>query len=171
MTFVQGDEVTWPDQKNLPTYYLPTYLPAYPPTHLPTNLRKHPQGVILEPCDNWDIWSAAMIWHLGCCDIRNTDYNTDNWEPGFMTIFVTWHLIVTLDSNSCDVWGWHGTWVVAESTAGGRNACQHRCGIVDHYCAQPCQAGSLARLHLGSKMKVALRTGLLIGEGGAVPIT
>ena len=35
----------------------------------------------------------------------STDYNTVNWEPGFMTIFVTWQLIVTLDSirNSCDV--------------------------------------------------------------------
>ena len=39
------------------------------------------------------------------CDIWDTDYNTDNWEPGIMTIFVTWQLIVTLDSirNSCDV--------------------------------------------------------------------
>ena len=39
------------------------------------------------------------------CDIWDTDYNTDNWEPGFMTIFVTWQLIVTLDSirNYCDV--------------------------------------------------------------------
>ena len=39
-------------------------------------------------------------------DIWDTDYNTDdNWEPGFMTIFVTWHLIVTLDSihNFCNV--------------------------------------------------------------------
>ena len=35
-----------------------------------------------------------------------TDYNTDNWEPGLMTIFVAWQLIVTLDSirNSCDVY-------------------------------------------------------------------
>ena len=35
-----------------------------------------------------------------------TDYNTDIWDPGFMTIFVAWQLIVTLDSirNSCDVW-------------------------------------------------------------------
>ena len=43
---------------------------------------------ILETCDIWDI---------GC--------NSDNWEPEFMTIFVTWQLIVTLDSirNSCDV--------------------------------------------------------------------
>ena len=42
---------------------------------------------------------------MGTCDICNTDYNTDNWEPGLMTIFVTWQLIVTLDSirNSCDV--------------------------------------------------------------------
>ena len=39
------------------------------------------------------------------CDIWDTDYNSDNWEPEFMTIFVTWQLRVTLDSirNSCDV--------------------------------------------------------------------
>ena len=39
------------------------------------------------------------------CDIWDTDYNWDNWEPEFMTIFVTWQLRVTLDSirNSCDV--------------------------------------------------------------------
>ena len=44
--------------------------------------------IILETCDLWDI-----------------DYNSDNWEPEFMTIFVTWQLRVTLDSirNSCDV--------------------------------------------------------------------
>ena len=46
MTFVQSDEVTWPDQKKT----------------------------------------------LRCCDIWDTDYNTDNWEPEFMTIFVTWQL-------------------------------------------------------------------------------
>ena len=46
------------------------------------------EKTILKTCDNWD-----------------TDYNSDNWEPEFMTIFVTWQLIVTLDSirNSCDV--------------------------------------------------------------------
>ena len=40
------------------------------------------------------------------CDIWDTDYNYDNWEPEFMTIFVTLQLRVTLDSirNSCDVW-------------------------------------------------------------------
>ena len=39
------------------------------------------------------------------CDIWDTDYNYDNWEPEFMTMFVTWQLRVTLDSirNSCDV--------------------------------------------------------------------
>ena len=39
------------------------------------------------------------------CEIWDTDYNFDNWEPGFMTICVTWQLRVTLDSirNSCDV--------------------------------------------------------------------
>ena len=53
-----------------------TYLlPTYLPSCLPTYL----------PCD--------------------TNYNTDNWEPGLMIIFVTWQLSVTLDSirNSCDV--------------------------------------------------------------------
>ena len=67
-------------------------------------------------CDSRDLWP---LWHLfrvmrwpdltkkplRCCDIWDTDYNTDNWEPEFMTIFVIWQLIVTLDSirNSCDV--------------------------------------------------------------------
>ena len=49
------------------------------------------------------------IWQLPICiyTIWDTDYNSDNWEPEFMTIFVTWQLIVTLDSirNSCDVLG------------------------------------------------------------------
>ena len=47
--------------------------------------------------DNWN-WDT------------DTD-NSDNWEHEFMTIFVNWQLIVTLDSirNSCDVYfkiGW-----------------------------------------------------------------
>ena len=43
---------------------------------------------ILQTCDNWD-----------------TDYNSYNWEPEFMTIFFTWQSRVTVDSirNSCDV--------------------------------------------------------------------
>ena len=45
------------------------------------SIREHPKGAIIGTCDIWD-----------------TDYNTDNWEPEFMTIFVTWQLIVTLDS-------------------------------------------------------------------------
>ena len=59
------------------------------PTYLCTSIREHPKGAIIGICDIWD-----------------TDYNTDNWEPGLMTIFVTWQLIVTLDSirNSCDVY-------------------------------------------------------------------
>ena len=28
----------------------------------------------------------------GTCDIGDTDYNSDNWESEFMTIFVTWQL-------------------------------------------------------------------------------
>ena len=40
------------------------------------------------------------------CDIWDTDYYSDNWEPESMTIIVTWQLRVTLDSirNSCDVY-------------------------------------------------------------------
>ena len=39
------------------------------------------------------------------CGLWDIDYNSDNWEPEFMTIFGTWQLSVTLDSirNSCDV--------------------------------------------------------------------
>ena len=68
-------------------------------------------GAILETCDLYDIcseWWGDLTWPkkpLRCCDIWDTNYNTDNWEPEFMTIFVTWQLIVTLDNirNSCDV--------------------------------------------------------------------
>ena len=51
------------------------------------------------------VHSCKRGMKVRCCDIWDTDYNTDNWEPEFMTIFVTWQLIVTLDSirNSCDV--------------------------------------------------------------------
>ena len=39
-------------------------------------------------------------------DSWGTDYYSDNWEPEFMTVFVSWQLRVTLDSirNSCDVY-------------------------------------------------------------------
>ena len=42
--------------------------------------------------------------NLGTCDIWDTDYNSDNQETEFMTIFDTWQLRVTLTSigNSCD---------------------------------------------------------------------
>ena len=42
---------------------------------------------------------------LETCDIWDTDYTFDNWEPEFMTICATWQLRVTLDSirNSWDV--------------------------------------------------------------------
>ena len=32
------------------------------------------------------------------CDIWDTDYNSDNWEPELLTTFVTSQLRVTLDS-------------------------------------------------------------------------
>ena len=54
-------------------------------------------------------WLLLMIFfctyfRLVTCDIWDTYYNADYWEPGFMTIFVTWHLIVTLDSIRNSWW-------------------------------------------------------------------
>ena len=52
----------------------------------------------------WMTIFFGTYFQLVTCDIWDTDYNTDNWEPRFITIFVTWQVIVTLDSicNSCD---------------------------------------------------------------------
>ena len=44
----------------------------------------------------------------------NIDYNSDNWEPECMIIFMTWQLRVTLDSirNNCDVF--YPSWILME---------------------------------------------------------
>ena len=68
--------------------------------------------VTLETCDNfWKLTTIlttqtiafAILTIEKTCDIWDTDYNSDNWEPEFMTTFVIWQLIVTLDNirNSC----------------------------------------------------------------------
>ena len=116
---------------------------------------------ILETCDLWDIcseWWEDMTWPkrndkdkyenkdndkdkdkhllraiLETCDIGDTDYNSDNWEPEFMTIFVTWQLIVTLDSicNSCDVsntnWPLSAKWSDTPSSYAYCILCTMRC--------------------------------------------
>ena len=84
------------DIPNWPTYltYLPYLTPAYliylsyRAIYLFTFLEEHTWGAIKWICDIWD-----------------TDYNSDNWELEFMTIFVTWQLRVTVDSirNSFNV--------------------------------------------------------------------
>ena len=60
----------------------------------------------------WWIWQFCQLWEFlttltipETCDFWDIDYNFDNWEPEFMTVFVTWQSRVTLDSirNSCDV--------------------------------------------------------------------
>ena len=79
--------------------------------------REHLQRAILETCDLCDIWSewwGHMIQptkrqrqiHLDTYDLWHIVYNSDNWEPEFMTVFVNWQLRVTVDSirNSCDVY-------------------------------------------------------------------
>ena len=58
-------------------------------------------------CEFSDYVSFLAIQNsLMNCDIWDTDYKSVTWEPEFMTIFVTWKLIVTLDSirNSCNIW-------------------------------------------------------------------
>ena len=68
--------MTWPKK--------PTYLPTYLLTYVPTLQDK----TILQTCDNWD-----------------TGYNSYNWEPEFMAIFVILQSRVAVDSirNSYDV--------------------------------------------------------------------
>ena len=117
-TFYQSDEETWPDQKN-------TMAKRNTKTMTKTNtFRENLQRATPETCELWDIWSewwGDMAWQKKTktktmtqtmtktipetYDIWDTDYNSDNWEPEFMTIFVVWQLRVTLDSirNSCDV--------------------------------------------------------------------
>ena len=53
--------------------------------------------------------------------MRHWFNNTGNWEPGFMPIFVTLQLIVTLDSicNSCDVWTITTVWAYCCITSAG----------------------------------------------------
>ena len=62
---------------------------------------------IYDKFDNfWQLWQLlTTLTILETCDFWDTDYNSDNWEPEFLTIFVTWQSRVTLDSsrNSCDV--------------------------------------------------------------------
>ena len=92
--------------------------------------REHLQRASPVTCDLSDIWSewwGDMNWPTKkmtktntktkkmtktvtktipeTCDIWNNNYNSDNWEPEFMTISVAWQLKVTLDSirNSWDV--------------------------------------------------------------------
>ena len=79
-TFDQSDEETSPDLK--------VHSNKYNDKDKDNDKDKYIKRAILVTCDIWD-----------------TDYIPDNWEPEFMTIFVTWQLIVTLDSirNSCDV--------------------------------------------------------------------
>ena len=63
--------------------------------------------------ENWDNWDNCDNWKDSPGDFWDADYNSDHWEPEFMTIIVTWQLRVTLDSirNSCDVLG-HGIYFV-----------------------------------------------------------
>ena len=62
--------------------------------------------IVINPGSQLSVNIVISVLCLGTCDIWDTNYNTENWEPGLMKIFVTWQLIVTLDSirNSCDVY-------------------------------------------------------------------
>ena len=103
-----------PDLPTWPTYL--TYLPDLPtwPTYL-IYLPDLPTWPIyltyLSVIHTWPIYMTYLPTYLPTyltylpCDIWDTDYNYNNWELEFMTIFVTRQLRVTVDSirNSCDV--------------------------------------------------------------------
>ena len=99
--------MTWPKKT-----YLPTYLCTF--------IREHHKGII-----------------LGTCDICDTDYNSDNWEHEFMTIFVTWKLRVSVDSicNSCDVFSVTLYFMFRICEGGDRKGCGRwtSCCFISHF--------------------------------------
>ena len=61
-------------------------------------------------------------------DIWATDYKFNNWEPEFMTPFVTWQLRVTLDSicHSCNIlFLHHSLWCSSKLYAGHSKVCEY----------------------------------------------
>ena len=115
-TFDQSDEETWPETS------FDNFDSFWQLWHLWTNL------TIFDTCwqffrfltiftstDNLTIldnfgqflqfWIIlTMIIPETCC-LWDIDYNSDNWEPKFVTLFMTWQFRVSLDRicNSCDV--------------------------------------------------------------------
>ena len=81
----------------------------------------------------WIVW----IFFNFFLDFWFCNYNSDNWEPGFMTIIVIWQSIVTVDSicNSCDVFT-TGRWPKEECWPGKDSFCscgekvQINCGFI-----------------------------------------
>ena len=62
-----------------------------------------------------------------CGEMSNL-YNSDNWEPELMTVFVTWKLRVTLDRicNSCNVlFLHHSLWCSSKLYAGHSKFCKY----------------------------------------------
>ena len=108
--------MTWPKMTYLPSY-LPTYLSTYLITHWATFDSRYVAGFFLATgsrifsCYRCDIVCGNVRSQLRrktilqTCDIWDTVCNSNNWEPEFLTTFVTWQLRVTVDSirNSCDV--------------------------------------------------------------------
>ena len=96
-TFDQSDEETWPDQQKDNDKDKYKDKDSDKDNDKDNTFREH---LHRENLDTWDRW--------------DTDYIPDNWEPEFMTIFVTWQLRVTRDSirNSCDVYIYLGLMVV-----------------------------------------------------------
>ena len=66
--------------------------------------------------------------------IWDTDYNSDNWDPDFITIFVAWQLRVTLDSirNSCDVYKIKEEKFLLKQRLGhlGQSSCAHLIALI-----------------------------------------
>ena len=111
-TFDQSDEETWPSQRKLVQLCSTFFSLLF---NFFCKLFRCPEQLNRWPCPSLAL-TKLTIWvfttFFNFVSTFFTDYKTENWEPGFTTIFVTWQLIVTLDSirNSCDVY-YH--WVIS----------------------------------------------------------
>ena len=69
-------------------------------------MRRHDLTIKMTETNTKTMTQTMTKTILETCDIWDTDYNSDYWEPEFMTIFLIWQLRETLDNirNSCSDW-------------------------------------------------------------------
>ena len=111
--FDQSDEGTWPDQQKYNNKYnckdrkndkhndKDNPRDLWPLRHLIRVMRGHDltnKNKMTKTNTKTKTMTATVIKTIPkTCDIWDTNYNFDNWELEFITIFVAWQLRVTLD--------------------------------------------------------------------------